>query len=522
MVWIVGHRGIYFYDQSGLFDGAWRLVQGQTIYRDFYVPYGPVIFFIQALFFRIAGVDFSSMVLSAAVVNSIAVVLVMWVVRHLLPDIEHRPAAVAAGLVTAVWFQAPSGTLWYEQVGFLFNLIALALVLLAAQNGRMALYARLAAGSCLVLSILSKQTAGAVFLGVPIGAGVLACLPNGRKALRVCWQIAAGMLIAATVFAVWLWLFSSPAGFWQSVVIMSRALAADRTARLPGMKDLVWLTKTWSSVWLAVTLTWICAALRGASSIRNGPLIIWLVLAYVFSQNLFASLTLNEVENEIGYIGLINGLTFGLFYEVFWKNLASKYGIAYWATVPLMAVVVYSLFLGPMRNGWYNSRHRLVMQFSEDTTFSERVNVRGALRLRWGEPTIVGGMNVTRTDFEGLNMWLDQANANFFVFPDSTILYGLHKRISPQPWVNFMPQHSFLRSQLPQVDATILKSLQKNNVSVVVLEKTSYSKTHELLREMPQLRNWITNHFEKRREFGLYEVWTLREGNGTALKPVGQ
>jgi hypothetical protein len=44
VVWFVGHRGIFFYDQSGIFDGAWRILQGQVIYRDFYVPYGPVIF----------------------------------------------------------------------------------------------------------------------------------------------------------------------------------------------------------------------------------------------------------------------------------------------------------------------------------------------------------------------------------------------------------------------------------------------------------------------------------------------
>jgi hypothetical protein len=61
VVWVVGHRGIFFLDQAGMFDGAWRLMQGQVLYRDFYTPYGPMTFWIQWLFFRIAGVDFSSM-----------------------------------------------------------------------------------------------------------------------------------------------------------------------------------------------------------------------------------------------------------------------------------------------------------------------------------------------------------------------------------------------------------------------------------------------------------------------------
>ena len=58
VVWNVGHRGIYLYDQSAVFDGAWRILQGQVLYRDFFTPYGPIVFFIQSLFFRLFGVDF--------------------------------------------------------------------------------------------------------------------------------------------------------------------------------------------------------------------------------------------------------------------------------------------------------------------------------------------------------------------------------------------------------------------------------------------------------------------------------
>src|SRR5262245_14384958 len=79
VVWIVGHRGVFFYDQSLIFDAGWRIVQGQVIYRDFFVPYGPIVFLIQALFFYLAGVDFSSMVLAAAVINALAIFLIIWI-----------------------------------------------------------------------------------------------------------------------------------------------------------------------------------------------------------------------------------------------------------------------------------------------------------------------------------------------------------------------------------------------------------------------------------------------------------
>src|SRR5215471_19940023 len=76
-VWFAGHRGLFIMDQSIVFDGAWRVFQGQVPYRDFISAFPPVAFFLQALFFRIAGVSFSAMVLSAAVLNALATLLVI-------------------------------------------------------------------------------------------------------------------------------------------------------------------------------------------------------------------------------------------------------------------------------------------------------------------------------------------------------------------------------------------------------------------------------------------------------------
>jgi 4-amino-4-deoxy-L-arabinose transferase-like glycosyltransferase len=184
IVWVVGHRGIYLFDQSGVFDGAWRMVQGQVLYRDFYAPYGPIVFWIQSLFFRLAGVDFSSMVLSAAVINSVAIVCVIWLIRRLFPNPLHRPTAIAAGLLTAVWFQAPFGTLWFEQTSFCFNLVAMVLLVETGfWSERTAVYLRVAAGCSLAISVLSKQSAGVVLLPVPLGVVVITCLTGRRQIL---------------------------------------------------------------------------------------------------------------------------------------------------------------------------------------------------------------------------------------------------------------------------------------------------------------------------------------------------
>jgi hypothetical protein len=40
--WATGHRGVFLLDQSVIFVGGWRILQGQTPYKDFLFPFGPV------------------------------------------------------------------------------------------------------------------------------------------------------------------------------------------------------------------------------------------------------------------------------------------------------------------------------------------------------------------------------------------------------------------------------------------------------------------------------------------------
>ena len=511
-VWVVGHRGIYLYDQSGVFDGAWRMVQGQVMYRDFYAPYGPMVFWIQSLFFRLAGVDYSSMVLSAAVVNGVAVLCVIWLVRRLFPGSLHRPTAIAAGMVTAVWFQAPSGTLWFEQTSFCFNLFALILLIETGfRTARTAVYLRLVAGCSLALAVLSKQSAGLVLLPVPVGAAVIISFPDWRKTFTALLQLSAGILLVAVMFFIWLWGFSSLPGFWQSVVVTSRVLAGTRIARANSLTSLLLLEQTLPYVRVALAAFVVFALSRGAFTTPHRLLVSWILLSYIFLQNIFASITLNDVANSVGYLGLINGLAFGLFSRVFWKKRReSDRPLKYWAMAAVPVLIAVLLFYRPTLRGWRTSAWRTVQQFDRNATFDERLQVAGASRVMWGEPTIMDDLTVTRQDFENVNAYLSESNATFYVFPYSTLLYGLHKKPSPQPYVYFMPDHSFLMSDIAQVGTKIVESLQKNNVTVIVLEQSSSFHNEDLLRQMPDLSTWLRSRFQKTREFGYYQVWTLR------------
>jgi hypothetical protein len=42
----LGHCGIFAFDQSMMFDGAWRILSGQAPFKDFIMAFGPVSFAI--------------------------------------------------------------------------------------------------------------------------------------------------------------------------------------------------------------------------------------------------------------------------------------------------------------------------------------------------------------------------------------------------------------------------------------------------------------------------------------------
>jgi hypothetical protein len=87
---------------------------------------------------------------------------------------------------------------------------------------------RTAAGVMLAASLLCKQNAGAEFIPIALGVAVLPILDRRHKALRAVVEVFAGMALGAGVFAIWLWIYSSPSEFWRQYVVMARQIGSDR------------------------------------------------------------------------------------------------------------------------------------------------------------------------------------------------------------------------------------------------------------------------------------------------------
>jgi len=113
-----GERGFFAFDQSIVFDGGYRVACGQIPYKDFLLPWGPVVLWVQALFFKLLGVNYFAYLAHAAVVNACATFSSILILRFLFPT--EKLISYFAGLLTAVWFYPPFATPWPEQMAFFF------------------------------------------------------------------------------------------------------------------------------------------------------------------------------------------------------------------------------------------------------------------------------------------------------------------------------------------------------------------------------------------------------------------
>jgi hypothetical protein len=130
------------------------------------------------------------------------------------------------------------------------------------------------------------------------------------------------------------------------------------------------------------------AATRGAFSSRSRILTSWIVLSYAFLKNAFAALTRQDVWNSVGYLGLINGLSFGLLSRVSLQKRHPGSRVWYRINAAIPFAIVF-LFFVPGYQGYHASVSRVVQLSNSSSqvahslsilTCEERLGSDGAIR----------------------------------------------------------------------------------------------------------------------------------------------
>lgn len=489
IVWITGHWGINVMDHSILFDGGYRILQGQVPYKDFYMAYPPGTLWVQALFLWLWGLDFSALVLPAALANAAGVAMAIAMTWHLFPG--DRLAATVSGFFTAVWFLGPNGSLQHEQFAFFFDIAALWLVLRFTSSA-----SRLAAGLALACALLCKQNAGGMFAPLLLLAVLLQRLPSWRRMFFDWLLIGAATAAGLGAFALWVWAYSDWPAFLLHAIRIPSSFGSARLFADPAATVLSLLRMGMPGPLFPLGLPLAALSLAAfrygwrkpdaAARAAGG-----LAFAFLLFSALFQMTALNDRANCVPFFGLTCGWTLAVT-----RRMASRR----W----YVAAVLLALPLGAA--GLAIDIIRAVHQ-PRPVDYSEKLSIPAMRRVRWANPTYIGEFTISRQQWEDLYRYLMARPGNFFVFPDATILYGITGRPSPQPFLYFVRGHSFADAQLPQADAAILASLQRHNIQTFVWEERTFMHTAGTLDLFPQTRAWLQAHFRKTRTFGIFQVW---------------
>ena len=307
-------RGFFAMDQSIVFDGGWRILQGQVPFRDFFLPHGPLSMWIQALAFGWFGVSYRVYVLTATIMNVIGALLAYGTFRTLIP--EKKWPALAAGLLTGSWLYAPMGTTYIEQTGFFFLWVAVFAVVRGLAPGSFRHLWMGAAGLALAAAILAKTNTGLLAGPVLFLMPALLRQNSVRGVLRDWVGLGAGLALGLALFYMWLISQSDATAFHRHVLEIAGQEGRKRILENKELyfvvcslfngkgNDLVRLLTVFAYTLMSLGVAWTLGPARQGSTDRLRQL-GFLGLLWIAYQQLFGVTSNNNGINEQPFLGLI-------------------------------------------------------------------------------------------------------------------------------------------------------------------------------------------------------------------------
>jgi hypothetical protein len=497
-------------DQSIVFDGGWRLLNGQTPFRDFTTPAGLVPMALQAVFFRCLGVSWFVYCLHSALLNGLFCVLAF---RLLLLLEAGTPAAAFYALLSGVVFYPPFGVPYMDQHAFFFSLAAIvALVEAATAPGLRRNLALAAVPWLLAMAYLSKQVPSVLAFPLVALLPFLLDRKDRRGALRtlLASTMALVVLLAAAVHATDAArlveaLFTRPGleGRRRLLALVDRAALAGQADELFRAFQLwVLLPTILGALWLLVSgLRAPTDPGRLPSWLR--PLLALYMLAVCAS---FVMVTDNQGENGIPLVFLAAGI---LQAEVgAWGRQHERRR----AALALAGVLVASSAWDAARFDLRVNETRMVHELDGVERARPRDEAALPPGLEFLEWKLHPFYRFTPQDLGETVAFLRQEEGAIYVFGDLTILYALTGRPSAGEslWLHpglTLPEPG--EAGFAAWESRLQGDLLRRRVRFFVRESR---QTYNGLRlsQLPRLAAFVEDHRGKRRSFGPIDVIELR------------
>lgn len=495
-----GNRGLFAFDQSFVIDTAYRIYRGQLPYRDFYAPFGLTAFYGTALFYKLLGVHWSSVVIAA----SFASLIISWLQISLIASSGERSLwrQAIVGLVSAVCTLSVFGTVYAEYIACLFGLAALRVLFPSVPAPQYGIRI-LISGLCFGLAFHAKQNVALAFLPVLTGAAFFLQYPN--KTIRS----SVTFLTATVIFTVLPMLYFSASGLLETYFTYAYTIPSTlgRERLTENIDTLLILVPTL----LLGTVFYIIRYHKAASNVplevqNEGIRRILLLFHCLFFP---CVLELTMVQDPFVRHMLL-GLLIVLIPRYFTKLLLLA-GYTFHPALGRATLILTALACVGL--GTYQSIWRGAQEPIAGSAFSAPLRDSFFDTLRWGEPTYSAQDKNIQIEHKDIRNALTRIRAepgSVFIYPDFSILYTAAGKLPPHPYLWFHPGLSF--KDMHELDSTLLNALILKQVKLIVLE-ASFFKLNEprSLDLCPKTWNYVQTNFELVAAEGIFNFYQKKE-----------
>ena len=504
-----GARGFMPLDQSVVFDGAWRMLNGQVPFRDFAVPNGIVPSMMQVPFFRALGVTWFAYCLHASAINGLFCVIAYGLLRLLQSTVLE---AAFFSALSAFFFYPPTGTPFMDQHAFFFTTLMFVTVVLGSTTStpRTELLAWLLMPILFTLGYLSCQIPTS-FTALCVAVWV-ACHP--ARAVRWVGAATCGAIAVVTcvVFLDRWWHLD-----WHSAVTylitMPLQTGGARTPT-PGILAPLRIAlgtirrlPMWAGLW-SFDLACFAPLLLLFTDYRSDPrwrIRLWTFVSLVVTTGAFIGFSKNELEAALGLMMLVVGVALVMVRQA----IAGRRGTSRLRT-QVASLVFGVVAVAATRDTVVFTAHVDATRMVHETTYDGRVAAaaqrhlpKALAFLRW--------TNIAAYDPDQLSSlvrFLREADGDFVLIGDSSILYGLTNKVSVSAAVWLDPGLSLPSRRTPEFvefEAELVRRLRRYNVRRIVVEQL-VTTAGVTLDDFPTLKRLAESSACAEHTFGLVRV----------------
>jgi len=509
-----GRIGYMPFDQGIVFDGAWRLMNGQIPFRDFVAPNSIVPALMQVPFFRLLGVNWFAFVLHASVVNGLFSVASYALLRVCGAT---RLEAAFFGALGAFFFYPVNGTPFMDQHAFFFTTLMFAAVVIAsrAPDDSARRWAWALVPAFFAAGYLSKQIPTS-FAAISVAVWVVAS-PKRVRAAAVPLVVGA-VSVAVSALALGIVFRVDWASAYQYLVVMPLGTGTERTTGhgviapirlvLGTLRRLPSLVGLWSA---DIAIVFMLVMLIGARFRSEWRVRAWLLWSIALTTGAFAAYTVNQVQDTLALVMLAAGIV-----AVAARETVNRLPIDPRLRRRLAIGAVAIVAVASARDTWRfavdvdMTRYVLDTQYNRERADAAEGHLPTALAfMRW---TDVGTYNAD--DLTALVRYLQDAPGNFVLIGDSAPLYALTGKPSVNPALWFHPGLSVPRPQtaaFERFESQLLERFEPFDVRRVVVEGV-HTLRGIALTDFPRLNALTMSDKCGERRFGLVRVIELCRG----------